>query len=210
MKKVKIFLASSKDLKAERERFEIEIYRKCKAWSTKGVFLHLEIWEDHTSRVHKKGTQNAYNKKVQSSTIFVLLAHHKIGTFTAEEFESAYGHFLVTKKPVIFTYFKELEGTTPEPSLLEFQQKLRKLHHFYSYYNEVNDLWCQFSKELDRLLFTDYKEHTSPKIGREANGTVSNIAGNQNFVFQNISESKTNVTIGSEPDADYKGRDKSV
>ena len=32
MRKIKIFLASSNELKADREKFKIEIYRKCKTW----------------------------------------------------------------------------------------------------------------------------------------------------------------------------------
>ena len=43
MRKIKIFLASSNELKAEREKFEIEIYRKCKAWFDQDIFLHLDI-----------------------------------------------------------------------------------------------------------------------------------------------------------------------
>jgi hypothetical protein len=50
MKKIIIFLASSFELKAEREQFEIEIYRKCKAWYDKGIFLHLDIWVDVVMR----------------------------------------------------------------------------------------------------------------------------------------------------------------
>ncbi len=41
MKRIKIFLASSNELVTEREKFEIEIYRKCKAWFEKKVFFHL-------------------------------------------------------------------------------------------------------------------------------------------------------------------------
>ena len=47
MKKIKLFLASSAKLKADRAQFEIFIYRKCKAWINKGIFLHLDIWEDY-------------------------------------------------------------------------------------------------------------------------------------------------------------------
>jgi hypothetical protein len=46
MRKIKLFLASSSELKADREQFEIFIYRKCKAWFERGIFLHLDIWED--------------------------------------------------------------------------------------------------------------------------------------------------------------------
>jgi hypothetical protein len=51
MKKIKIFLASSNELIDEREKFEREVYRKCKMWFEKRVFLHLDIWEDLTSRM---------------------------------------------------------------------------------------------------------------------------------------------------------------
>ncbi len=46
MQKVTLFLASSSELKADRDQFEIFIYRKCKAWFDRGIFLHLDIWED--------------------------------------------------------------------------------------------------------------------------------------------------------------------
>ena len=38
MRKIQIFLASSNELKAEREKFEIEIYRKSKAWFDRSLF----------------------------------------------------------------------------------------------------------------------------------------------------------------------------
>jgi len=55
MKKIKIFLASSNELKPEREQFEIEIYRKCKSWFDKGIFLYLDIWEDMSARLSLTG-----------------------------------------------------------------------------------------------------------------------------------------------------------
>ena len=67
MKKIKIFLASSSELKTEREKFEIEIYRKCKAWFDKGVFLHLDIWEDMSARMSLAGSQSEYNKFVKDA-----------------------------------------------------------------------------------------------------------------------------------------------
>jgi hypothetical protein len=46
MQKIKLFLASSSELKEDRDQFEIFIYRKCKAWFEQGIFLHLDVWED--------------------------------------------------------------------------------------------------------------------------------------------------------------------
>lgn len=162
MNKINIFLASSNELKNEREQFEREIYRKCKAWFDQGVFLHLEIWEDLTARMSDTRSQDAYNKKIQQSDLFVLLAYSKVGMYTAEEFDTAFGAFKETQKPFIFTYFKDPKGDI-QTSLEQFKAKLAALDHFYSSYTDFNDLWQQFNKELDRLELAEFKtnKHTA-------------------------------------------------
>ena len=62
MKKIKIFLASSNELKSEREQFEIEINRKNKAWFNKKIFLDLNIWEDMSARMSSTGSQSEVDK----------------------------------------------------------------------------------------------------------------------------------------------------
>ncbi len=158
MKKINIFLASSNELKPEREQFEIEIYRKCKTWFDKGIFLHLDIWEDLSARMAPGGSQSEYNKFVQSADLFVLLAYTKVGMYTAEEFEKAFGQFEAARKPFIFTYFKTPGGAATDASLADFQQKLKDLKHFYCHFKDANDLWNQFNKELERLETADFKE----------------------------------------------------
>jgi len=158
MKKINIFLASSNELKAEREQFEREIYRKCKAWFDKEIFLHLEIWEDLSARMSTTRSQDEYNKKIHSCDLFVLLAYSKVGMYTAEEFDQAFGVFQETSKPFIYTYFKDIE-TEAEASLQQFKQKLAALGHFYAHYADFNELWQQFNKELDRLAQDEFKKH---------------------------------------------------
>ena len=157
MKKINIFLASSNELKAERERFELEIYRKCKAWFDKGIFLHLDIWEDLSSRMSHTRSQDEYNKFVHSADLFVLLAYSKMGMYTDEEFEKAFGQFQSAQKPFIFTYFKTSKGIVTDSSLAGFQQKLKNLGHFYCQFTDSNDLWNQFNKELERLEIDTFK-----------------------------------------------------
>ena len=45
-KTIRLFLASSDELKNERNEFEKLIRRKNKSWKIRGVYLELEIWED--------------------------------------------------------------------------------------------------------------------------------------------------------------------
>ncbi len=162
MKKIKIFLASSNELRSEREHFERKIYRRCKDWIDREIFLHLDIWEDLSARMSVDGSQSEYNKFVQAADLFVLLAHTKVGMYTAEEFATAFGQFQSTRKPFIFTYFKTPDGVITDTSLAEFHQKLNELKHFYSPFSDENDLWGQFNEELDRLEtdgFNEFKRH---------------------------------------------------
>jgi hypothetical protein len=162
MKKIKIFLASSNELQREREQFETEIYRKCKSWFDKGIFLHLDIWEDMSARLSLAGSQSEYNKFVKDADLFIFLAYSKVGIYSEEEFEQAFGQFRSTQKPFIFTYFK----TSPDniqDSLDGFKKKLFELKHFYANFNDINDLWNQFNKELDRLEATGFTENQRPE-----------------------------------------------
>lgn len=183
MQKIKLFLASSKELKPERERFELEIYRKCKAWFDKDIFLHLDIWEDLSARMSADGSQAEYNKFVQAADLFVLLVWNKVGMYTAVEFETAFGQFISTKKPFIFTYFKE-NPAAADTSLDEFKQKLHDLKHFYSPFTDANDLWNQFNKELERLEIDGFNENKKPTLSSrtiiqgEKSTYIENATGN--------------------------------
>jgi len=167
MKIIKIFLASSNELKPEREQFEIEVSRKNNLWKDKNFFLELLIWEDLSARMSATRSQDEYNQKIKECDLFVLLAYSKVGMYTEEEFETAFGAFQKTKKPFIFTYFKDID-TDKEDSLEAFKNKLKDLGHFYASYSTFDNLWNQFNKELDRLLLTDFEQNniSSNKRGK--------------------------------------------
>jgi len=179
MKTIKIFLASSIELKSERENFEIELTRKNKFWIDKGINLTLEIWEDLSARMSSTRSQDEYNKKIKESDIFVLLAFSKVGMYTEEEFEIAFGSFKKKEKPFIFTYFKNIE-TGMEHSLEAFKNKLKKLGHFYSSYSSFDNLWNQFNKELDRLLINDF---TINNIEQKSELKIDNRGANIKYQF---------------------------
>ena len=176
MQKIKIFLASSNELKPERDQFEIQIYRKTKAWFDKGFFLNLDIWEDMSARMSASGSQSEYDKFVKEADLFVFLAYTKVGMYTAEEFENAFGQFNSTKKPFIYTYFKTPpDNVTVDESLPAFKKKLSELNHFYCNFNDFNDLWNQFNKELERLEADGFTENKRPDKN-EANTNITQTA----------------------------------
>ncbi|QWF69838.1 hypothetical protein KEF85_10740 [Methylomonas paludis] len=189
MNKITIFLASSNELQFEREQFEIQIYRKCKAWIDRGIFLHLEIWEDLSARMSATRSQDEYNRKIAESDIFVLLAYNKVGMYTAEEFEQAFGRFQETRKPFIFTYFKDTQATS-DASLQAFKERLISLDHFYTQYIGFDDLWRQFNLELDRLELAGFKLN----VHRTASGNSrSIIQGDKSVYIENAKDVRLTI-----------------
>ncbi len=162
MKTIKIFLASSNELKHEREQFKLQIASKNTIWKNTNFSLQLDIWEDLSNRISQTRSQDEYNTKIKEADVFVLLAYSKVGMYTEEEFVTAFGTFKATNKPFIFTYFKDID-TAPEQSLDAFKNKLKELGHFYAPYTTFDNLWNQCNKELDRLLLADFTENEQPE-----------------------------------------------
>lgn len=195
MKRIRLFLASSSELKADREQFEIFIYRKCKAWFERGIFLHLDIWEDFLDAIAAGGLQSEYNKTIKTCDIFILLAFNKVGKYTAEEFSHAFGQFATAQKPFIFTYFKTPTTTQNRDdlqSLWAFEDKLKELNHYKTEYHTIEGLREHFANQLDKLAATGFLElQPDPTNRQEANRpttstTTATVSGQGNKTYQNI------------------------
>jgi ribosomal-protein-alanine acetyltransferase len=136
----KIFLASSSELRADRKELEIFLNRKNKNWVKQGVFLELVLWEDFLDAISKTRLQDEYNRAIRECDLFILLFFTKVGKYTAEEFETAFGQFKATGKPFIFKYLKDAEisaGSFDEDDLMSlwaFKKKLKALGHFHTPY----------------------------------------------------------------------------
>jgi len=206
MNKKKIFLASSSELVDDRRQFEIFINRKNKAWVEKGVFLELVIWEDFLDAVSQTRLQDEYNRAIRECDVFVMLLFTKVGKYTAEEFETAFGQFKATNKPFIFTYFKDAlisAGALDEGvlSLLQFKKNLGTLGHFYTFYKNVEDLQLKFGQQLDKLAGSGFIEFKPDKEDASATSIQINhsknvVAGSQintgggNFIVGDSTSSK--------------------
>ncbi|MDJ0902704.1 MAG: formylglycine-generating enzyme family protein [Xenococcus sp. MO_188.B8] len=157
IKIIKIFLASSSELKSDREQFEIFINRKNKEYIRKGIFLELVMWEDFLDAMSRTRLQDEYNKAIANCNVFVSLFLTKVGQYTEEEFEKALATFKANKRLLIYTYFKDssisLSQVTSEINrLLDFKKKLSDLGHFYTNYADINDLKYKFSEQLNKII----------------------------------------------------------
>jgi hypothetical protein len=179
MENKNIFLASSFELKFDREKFEIFINRKNNEWVQKGVFLKLILWEDFLDAMSQTRLQDEYNKAIAEADIFVMLFFTKVGKYTAEEFEKAFRQFKETNKPFIFTYFKDAPISTGSinddiRSLLEFKKKLDGLGHFPTLYKSIEDLESKFNKQLDKLAASGFIKLIHEKTDQETNAGQTN------------------------------------
>lgn len=170
MTEIKIFLASSSELVGDRIQFELFINRKNKEWKDHNLFFNLQIWEDFIDMMSHTRLQDEYNKVIQTCDIFVMLFWNKVGKYTEEEFNVAFKQFQETKKPFVFTYFKDDgSGKEKDPSVAAFRKRLNELGHFETVYKNTEHLLLHFSNQLTKLQHTAFK-----KFVYEAGATIIN------------------------------------
>jgi hypothetical protein len=163
----KLFLASSSEVKEDRREFEIFISRRNSTWIDKGIFLRVVAWEDFFDAMSKTRLQDEYNREIRDCHIFVMLFWTKVGPFTDEEFETAFGRFNETGMPFVFTYFKTAPISMDDEarrsdlaSLWKFQDKLKSVGHYQSKYTSIDDLKVKLSTQLDKLCESGF--HSFP------------------------------------------------
>ena len=158
LRKVRIFLASSRELEEERDAFDRYFRERNDLFVDKGVYLELIRWENFLDAMSETRLQDEYHKAIRNCDIFVSLFFTKTGKFTEEEFDVAHQQFRGSGKPRIFTFFKkapvDIDSLPQEDfnSLRAFQAKLKDLGHFYTRYENTEDLKLKFRDQLDKVL----------------------------------------------------------
>lgn len=159
LKTIKIFLASSSELKEDRDAFDLYFRQQNDhLLEEKGVYLKIVRWENFLDVMSETRLQDEYNKEVRACDIFVSLFFTKTGKYTEEEFNVAHNQFKEKKKPHIFTFFKKPDIVASKDkqkdliSLWNFQEKLENLGHFHTNFDSTEHLKRQFRDQLDKLL----------------------------------------------------------
>ena len=158
IRKIKIFLASSEELKEERDLFKIYISKKNDDLIEKGIYLDLQVWEHFFDAMSKTRLQDEYNRTVKESDIFIMLYFTKVGKYTEEEFDAAFGHFKENGKPLIYTYRKDSPISSASlneedtKSYFAFTNKLTALGHYQTTFRNTEGLLLHFESQLDKLI----------------------------------------------------------
>jgi hypothetical protein len=178
MRTIRIFLASSSELKEDRDQFRLFISTENDRLHSKGIYLKLVQWEYFLDAISETRLQSEYNNAIRSCDIVLCLFFTKVGKYTAEEFDTAYEIFKDQGKPYIWTYFKNSQIDTGSitdqiMTLLAFKKKIGDLGHFYTEYTTIDNLINKYRSQLDRILPEFEAESESIRGGKATESTKS-------------------------------------
>ena len=155
---IRIFLASSSELREDRDAFDLYFRQQNDQRGKEGIYLEIVRWENFLDAMSETRLQDEYNQAIRRCDIFVCLFFTKTGKFTEEEFDVAHRQFKQTQRPFIYTFFKtagiNIDEVREEDliSLRRFQKKLKDLEHFYTKYSDVENLKLRVRDQLDKLI----------------------------------------------------------
>ena len=157
LRTIRIFLASSQELREDRDAFDLYFRQQNDRLRDGGSYLEIVRWENFLDAMSNSRLQDEYNKAVRSCDVFVSLFFTKTGRFTEEEFDVAHASFIERGKPRVYTFFKNANVLMDEIdhevfTLLDFKKKLKTHGHFYTTYNDIEHLKRQFRDQIDELL----------------------------------------------------------
>ena len=150
MKEIKVFLASSEELKYDRLAFSDLIRKLDNIYEKRGIRIKLFQWEDFDAAYNDKRKQDEYNEYIKQSDLFLALFRTKAGQFTVEEFELARDEHREKGLPKPHVYCRDLnEGETEDKTLTEFKQRLfAEMGHFFARYKNEDGLNLHFVMQL--------------------------------------------------------------
>lgn len=178
---IKIFLASSEELEADRYRFGNLIRKLDNIYEKRGIRIELFEWEDYDAAYNGMRKQDEYNERVRASDMFLALFYKKAGKFTIEEFNIARKAFDEQASPKIYTYIKDLEaGESESRDLAEFKRlMLEELGHYWCRYSNFDTMQLHFVLQLQMVEATtpikvEVKE-SQVKIGDSTIADLNNV-----------------------------------
>jgi hypothetical protein len=207
MQVVKIFLASSSELKMERDKLRIFISTENDRLIKQNIYLELVQWEYFLDAISETRLQDEYNKALMSCDIVLSLFFTKVGKFTLEEFEKALYNFKTTNKPLIYTYFKEEEININQinlddfNSLANFKNRLKALGHFPTFYKNIEELQLKFKQQLD-LLLPSLINKTNSNLSVEE--TINQSNSTTNSVLSSMQKKDLKELFGKKPNDFFK------
>ena len=150
MKTIKIFIASSDELRYDRVILGNLVRRLDDIYEKWGIRIKIIEWEDLDAAFHDIRKQEEYNAHVRDSDMFVSLFYTKAGRYTVEEFDVAMEEYRIKKSPKVYVYCKTILGNrVASKELEEFKDRLcKELGHYWCSYDNEDALQLHFVLQL--------------------------------------------------------------
>ena len=174
MKNITVFLASSDELKNDRNSFHSLVASLDEIFKPRGYRIRCRRWEDFSAFCTGTRTQDDYNRIVRASDICICMFHRKAGEYTIEEFNQALDEYVKNQShPKTFVYIRALiEGEMEDEALKRFKEDL---------FDRVGHYWCNYATDdAMKLHFVMQLERIIPSVS----GNVSVTEGNH-FKIEN-------------------------
>lgn len=157
--KIKIFLASSGEMKEERDQIELLFGKENRKLIQKDLYLELVIWEDLRHSFTRTRIQDYFNDEMLKCDVVICLFHRIVGNFTIEEFETAYKSLKSGRRPFfLYTYFKTVKSDSEHDSSVDFddinklQDTIRKDEQIYCSFTSNSDLKLQMLNQINHIV----------------------------------------------------------
>ena len=159
MKTIKVFIASSEELKLERLEFTDMLQQLNRILKPRGLEIEPVKWEYLDASMGPVHKQEEYNRELKTCQMCLVLYWTKFGEYTESELNTAYTELCAGRNPQkLYVYFKDAAEITPE--LQAFKDSFAtKYGHFYCRFENVDTMRLSFL-----LQFEAYQNQRSESL----------------------------------------------
>ena len=180
MKKIKVFIASSEELRLERLEFVDMIQYLNRIIKPHDLEIDPIKWEYLDASMGPIHKQEEYQKELKTCEMCLVLYWTQFGDYTKSELDVAYTELCAGRNPKkLYVYFKDSEEITPE--LKTFKDSFPTNYgHFYCRFENVDTLKINFL-----LQFMDYQNKKIGTLIKVRNSQVE-VDGHPFVALQNV------------------------
>lgn len=149
MKTIRVFIASSEELRLERLEFTDMIQQLNLILKHRGIEIEPVKWEYLDASMGALHKQEEYNKELKSCEICLVLYWTRFGDYTKSELDTAYSELCAGRNPrKLYIYFKDADEISPE--LKSFKENFSTEYgHFFCRFENVDTMKLNFLLQFE-------------------------------------------------------------